>query len=287
MDTSAFMADVGHQDFDTLVLGGSREVPVLVDFWAAWCAPCKALMPVLAKLADEYAGQFFLAKVNTDVERELATKYGVRSLPTVTLFKNGEAVDGFMGVQSESFIRQLLDRYVARASDDAIDTALAALKDGQHGEAEGLLRQAIENDPTNDRIKIELAKLLFERSRYDEARETLDSMSVEQLTNPEVVRLQARLAFTDILRQAPPADELAKIVAAKPADCMVRYQLSAYQVLAGDYETAMQNFLEIVKRDRKFNDDAGRKALLNVFQLLGNKNNLVRKYRTLLSSVLL
>jgi len=287
MNITPYSAEVGLQNFEIMVLEQSHKVPVLVDFWAAWCAPCQMLMPVLAKLADEYQGKFFLAKVNTDVERELAARYGIRSLPTVVLFKNGEVVDSFMGAQPEPVIRQLLDRYVARASNAVVDAALMARQSGQTEKAENLLRQTIESDPTNDRAKLELAGLLFELSRFDEARQMLDSVSVEQMNNPEILALRARLAFADICRGAPPADDLAKLVAAEPGNCQARYQLGALQILAGDYESGMLNLLEIVKRDRQFNDDAGRKALLSVFQLLGNNHELVKKYRAQLSNVLL
>src|SRR5712692_8819273 len=124
MSASRYIADVKQQDFDSLVLQKSREVPVLVDFWAAWCGPCRMLAPILAKLADEYQGKFFLAKIDTDSEKALAAKYGIRSLPTVKLFKNHEVVNEFIGVQPEKTMRALIDRCIARESDVALYNAV-------------------------------------------------------------------------------------------------------------------------------------------------------------------
>ena len=131
MSPSPHIADVTQQTFESLVLAKSREIPVLADFWAAWCGPCKQLMPVLAKLADEYGGKFFLAKINSDTEQPLAARYGVKSLPTVKLFRNGQVVEEFMGAQPEKTIRALLDRHIPRESDTLVYNAMLAARSGK------------------------------------------------------------------------------------------------------------------------------------------------------------
>lgn len=286
MSTSPYVADVTRADFDALVLNRSHTTPVLVDFWASWCAPCKMLMPVLARLADEYQGKFFLAKVNTDVEQELATRHGIRSLPTVKLFKNGVAIDEFLGVQPEQVIRGIIDRYAPRPSDTLVKEARRAIESGQLREAAETLKRAIDLDPANDHAKVELAKLLLADGRVDEGERLLGSLSRAAMSEPEAVALFARLEFAHIAAGSPAAIELERLIATKPADSETRYQLSAHKVLQGDYEAALALLLEIVQRDRKFRDDAARKAMLTVFTLLGGKGDVVKQYRNQLSMAL-
>ncbi|MFQ5754520.1 MAG: thioredoxin [Acidiferrobacterales bacterium] len=286
MSTSPHIANVTLKDFTKRVLEKSREVPVLVDFWAEWCGPCRMLTPVLTRLAEVYAGKLFLAKVDTDVERELAKQYGIRSLPTVKVFRNGQVVTEFMGAQPESAIRRCIDPYIARESDALVDKALVAHRSGQDDEAVSLLRSAVEADAVNDRAKLVLASIYVEQSRLDEAQAVHGMLSAQAKTEPEALALAGRIRFARIAASAPPAEELEKMIAANPDNCEALSQLSARQVLANDYEPALSNLLEIVKRNRRFHDDAGRKYMLAVFDLLGGKGELVNKYRGLLSSAL-
>lgn len=286
MSQSAYIADVSQNDFDQMVLQRSHQVPVLVDFWAAWCGPCQMLMPLLARLAEEYAGKFFLAKVNTDVEQSLAAQYGIRSLPTVKLFKDGRIVDEFMGVQPERTIRALLDRHIPRPSDAMIDQAIAAFRAGDAARAQRLLEQVLALEPNNDRARLELAGVHITQGRFEEATALLDGLSADGKLDPRSAALRGRLEFARVAAAAPPVAELETAIAANPGDCLARYQLAAVRVLGGDYERALAELLEIVRRDRKFGDDAGRKAMLAVFNLLGSGDELVKKYRTALSSAL-
>ena len=283
MADSPYSANVTQDTFDSAVLERSREIPVLVDFWAAWCGPCQMLMPRLAQLADTYAGQFFLAKVNTDEEQALANRYGIRSLPTVKLFKNGEVVDEFMGVQPDSAIRALLDRHIPRPSDKAAAAAIAAYRAGDAKGALTALETIVADAPANDRARLLLAEILFDLGRVDEGESTLKGISAKALADPDTAAAMGKLEFARVAAGAPPLADLERGVAAHGDDLEARYQLAARQVLARDYEAAMAQLLEIVRRDRRFRDDAGRKGLLAVFNLLGGKGEAVKRYRQLLS----
>ncbi|BAU48683.1 thioredoxin [Sulfurifustis variabilis] len=293
MADSPFIADVTQSDFAARVVEKSHEVPVLVDFWAAWCGPCQMLMPVLARLAGEYQGKFLLAKVNTDVEQALALEYGVRSLPTVKLFRHGQVVGEFMGVQPESAIRTLIDRFVPREADSVIERADALAAQGRTREGLALLRAGLSGDPQYAPIRFALARLLLTpddaaglSARIEEAEQVLGGLPLDRASDPETIGLRARLDLLRAVADAPTPAELEKTLADDPGNQDARYRLSAWRVLSGDYEQAMEGLLEIVRRDRTFRDDGARKTLVSVFNLLGQQHPLVPKYRARLSSAL-
>lgn len=286
MATSVYSADVTQQSFETLVLARSREIPVLVDFWAPWCGPCQTLMPVLAKLADDYGGKFFLAKVNSDTEQALAARYGIKSLPTVKLFKNGQAVEEFMGAQPEKNIRALLDRHIPRASDTQVYNALLAARSGKIDEALAILDKAVGEDPTNDRIHLERARLLVLLGRTDDAEQALQALSNETKNSNDANGIRAQLEFTRLTKNARPPEQLLKAIDANAKDSAARFELAAHLVLDQQYETALEHLLEIVRNDRKFKDDAARKTMLSIFELLGGKGEVVAQYRRKLSMAL-
>jgi putative thioredoxin len=285
MAQSPHSADITAQTFETEVLARSHQVPVLADFWAAWCGPCQMLMPILARLAEEYQGKFFLAKINSDEQQQLAARYGVRSLPTVKLFRNGQVVDEFMGAQPEKNIRTLLDRHIPRASDALITQAVAAARTGQIGEALAIMQQAMALDPANDRVKLELARLLAHLNRIDDAEQVLNAASAEARESPQAGSLRAQFEFTRIAGPTRDAGALEQAITANPKDSTARYQLAAVLVLGGRHREALDQLLEIVRTDRKFQNDAARKAMILVFNLLGG-GELVNEYRRKLSMAL-
>jgi putative thioredoxin len=286
MTPSPHIADVTQQTFESLVLAKSREIPVLADFWAAWCGPCKQLMPVLAKLVDEYDGRFFLAKINSDSEQALAARYGVKSLPTVKLFRNGQVVEEFMGAQPEKTIRALLDRHIPRESDTLVDNALLVARAGKPDQALTILQQAVKSDPGNDRAKLELARVHVYFGHAAEAENTLASLSVEGRESTDAVGLKAQLEFVHIVATARPPETLLTAIAANAKDSAARYELAAHLVLRQQHAAALDQLLEIVRTDRKFRDDAGRKAMVSIFNLLGGSGDIVKQYRTKLSMAL-
>nr|VFK23657.1 MAG: thioredoxin [Candidatus Kentron sp. MB]VFK27998.1 MAG: thioredoxin [Candidatus Kentron sp. MB]VFK74510.1 MAG: thioredoxin [Candidatus Kentron sp. MB] len=286
MDTSAFVFDVNEQDFSEVVIKNSHRVPVLVDFWAIWCAPCKMLAPVLIRLAEEFNGSFILAKINTDEQQQLAAQYHIRSIPTVKVFRDGIVVDEFTGAQSEGAIREILDRHVERESDRTRAEAMAMHEGGNTEKAIQLLRDTLASDLTNDRVSLDLAQLLMDKGRFTEAEEVLRVLPDKRQMDSDIIALRIRLKFSRIADDAQTATVLEDRIAKDPGDCEARYRLGAQKAIEGDYEAAMGHFLDIMRKDRVFLDDAGRKALVDVFTLIGETSPLVSRYRSLMSSML-
>lgn len=286
MNDSPYVIEVVEDNFQEAVLERSSTIPVLVDFWAPWCAPCRALTPILERLAEAYHGRFLLAAINVDKNPRIALDHRVQSIPYVKLYKNGQAVEEFLGVQPEAVIRALLDRHVERDSDALRHNAAEAADRGRLHEALRMLREALATDPENTRIHPDLAALLLQAAQYDEAEAVLGALPAQRQLDDEVSRLKIRIAFARIASGAPPLEVLKEAIATDPADCEARYQLSARLITAGEIEPALEQLLEIVRRDRGFRDDAGRKGLVDCFALLDGENLLIKRYRSLMSSAL-
>jgi putative thioredoxin len=273
--------DVGLADFQQAVLEESRHRPVLVDFWAPWCEPCKALKPVLEKLAAEYSGKFLLAKINSDDNQELAARYGVRGIPSVKAFIDGEPVDEFSGALPESEVRAFLDRLVPGPADELRAEAAELRLAGDVSAALQKLADASKIDPSHVGVRLDAAEIMLDLNEADEARRLI--AGVADAADARVPQLKARLQFME----AAGEDEavLAARVAANDNDLEARLKLANLLVAAGKYEAGMDQLLEIVRRDRGFGDDIGRKTLLSVFDLLGG-GELLSRYRRMLASVL-
>ena len=273
--------DVGLADFTQHVLEESKHRPVVVDFWAPWCGPCKSLKPVLEKLAAEYGGKFLLAKVNSDDNQELAVRYGVRGIPSVKAFVNGEAVDAFSGALPENEVRAFLDRLVPSPVDELRQQAAAARRAGDMSGALKWLAEASKLDPVHVGVRLDAAEIMLDLNEADEARRLIGSVPDD--ADPRVPALKARLQFMGVAGEDEAA--LTTRVAANENDLEARLKLANLLVAAGQYEAGMDQLLEIVRRDRGFEDDVGRKTLLSVFNLLGGGER-VSRYRRLLASAL-
>ncbi len=277
--------DTTFENFTDQVLEASKQVPILVDFWAPWCGPCQSLMPVLMSLADQYNGSFRLAKVNIDEQQQLAQQFAVRSVPTVKLFKNGQAVDGFTGALPESAIRSLLDKYIEKESDKLMSAALEKYNAGDRQAVQDMIA-IINNDPSNNNIRLLYVDVLLQEKQYDDAQAILQAMPEDIRKQPEVAGLMSRLEFMGTAGKDNDLDQLIEAVSKDPNDCDARYKLSAIYISQGNYESAMEEFLEIMRRDRQYNDDAGRKGMLKVFDMLGGSGELVSRYRQKMASLL-
>ncbi len=281
----AYIFDVDESNFQQAVVENSHKLPVLVDFWADWCEPCKALIPILHKLAEDLAGQFILAKINADQQQNLMQQNAVKSLPTVKLIVNGEVVDEFTGGQSEAHIRKMLEPYLIRESDKLMAEAVAEYEKGNNDAAISLMKQAAESDPDNIRIQVMAMKVLLDNERKEEAAIIIGRLSPEALQDPEIIAIQSQLEEVDPTANAE-LDALQVLVDEDENNLEAREKLSALLISQTKFEPALEQLFEIMKRDRRYNDDAGRKGLLNLFEMLGSSNPLVSQYRRRIATML-
>ncbi len=280
------MIDATLASFERDVLEASREVPVLVDFWAPWCGPCRALGPLLEKLERESAGRWKLVKVNSDENPELSAQFGVRSIPFVVAFVDGKPVSQFLGAQPEGALRAFLDKLVPDPSKLELRAARNALASGQASLAEGHLRNALALDPSNDAARLDLVAILADRGELAAAREQWGQLSPRAPQASSHATVQARLEAAERAGSLPPAGELARRIAADPADLRARLDLAEVHIAGRDFASALEQLLEIVRRDRAFEDDAGRRKMLAVFEMAAADPALVADYRRRLSSTL-
>jgi len=273
--------DVGLADFAQHVLEESKHRPVVVDFWAPWCGPCKSLKPILEKLAAEYGGRFLLAKVNSDDNQELAERYGVRGIPNVKAFVNGEPFDAFSGALPEGEVRAFLDRLIPSPAEELRAQAAGLRLAGDLTAALQTLAEASKIDPNHIGVRLDAAEIMLDLGEADEGRRLLASVADD--ADPRVAQLKARLRFMGV--EGEDVAAFTARVAANENDLEARLKLANLLVAAGQHEAGMDQLLEIVRRDRGFEDDIGRKTLLSVFDLLGG-GELLSRYRRMLASAL-
>jgi putative thioredoxin len=286
MSTSPHVVDVDLSNFEQVVLLGSRETPVLVDFWATWCGPCKALGPTLEKLADEMAGAFVLAKVDIDRNQEIAQAFRIQSVPTVVLIAGGQPVDAFAGARSYAEVKEFLERHLgpgAGAGPDPVAEARELLAAGELVQAVALLAEAVEADPGDQAARALLALALFEAEDVEGAREHLAALDEAGQELEDARSLRARL---DLLDGAGDLEALRADLEAAPADVGRRIEYGRALVAVGRTEEGLDELLEACMRDLHFQDDAPRKALLEVFQALGPQDPLTLEYQQRLSVLL-
>jgi len=277
--------DTNAARFGTDVIDRSRSVAVAVDFWAPWCGPCRTLAPILEELVSGYGGRLQVAKVNTDEEPAIAAQFGIRSIPDVRIFRDGRQVDGFVGVQPAARLKQLFDKHVPRASEGLREQAKTRLNAGDAAAAAVLLRNVLAEDPQNDAARIDLSDALARNGNYAEAEEILEALPADA-AGKRADEVRARIHFLRSAAAASEVDELRRQVAADGADLEAMHRLAAHELLNGDAAQGLELLLAIMRRDRCFQDDLGRRSLLQAFQLLGESDERVGPYRRKMTALL-
>ena len=286
------MIESGESSFERDVLDASRTQPVLVDFWAPWCAPCRALGPLLERLESDYGGRFRLVKVDSDANPELSARYRVRSIPTVIAFVDGEASDSFVGALPEGPLRAFIDRTIPGPAERERRRALALLGAGDRTAATVALRAAIALQPELAAARLDLADVLLEGmppvddARLAEASATLEPLGPAGRGDERHRALGTRLEALRAAVDAAPLDVLRARAAEQPDDLEAKYALAQRLVAERAYPEALERLLEIIARDRRFGDDAARRLMLSVFELAAADAPLVSAYRRRLSALL-
>jgi len=282
----AVTIDANEADFQQSVIEESKKRLVLVDFWAPWCGPCRSLTPIIEKLAQEYAGRFLLARVNSDENQSLAGQFGVRSIPNVKAFSNGKMVDEFAGAVPEGTVRQFIERLLPSPAEEQRRTAMQAYASGNADAALASLEAAQSLEPGNDNIRLDRAEILIDLGRSEDAETLLEELAPLARMDSRVEHLRALLAFSDRGEAGVSIDKLETRVSQDSTDLDARLALAKQYVAAKQFELALNHLLEIIRTDRHFGEDAGRKTMLAVFELLGNEHQLTRQYRRLLAAAI-
>jgi putative thioredoxin len=287
---SPHVFDATADTFEAEVLQRSLQVPVLVDFWAAWCGPCKTLGPILEKLAGEYNGAFRLAKVDVDREQQLAAAFQVRSIPTVYLVKDGQLVDGFPGALPEGQLREFLTHHgiqpAAEAATQAADAQAAPPPSVDPHELVMRLRKQVEAEPDKAEHRLDLALAVLQTGNAHEAEQLLDGLPANLAHDDRAVRARARLGFASLLKDAPPTQVLEAAIATDPKDLRARHLLGVQRIVAGEAEAGLEQFLEMLRVDRTFEDGLPRKVLIDAFQVVDDEE-LVGRFRRRMASLLM
>jgi putative thioredoxin len=284
MSTNAI--DVTSATFAKEVIEASQQQPVVVDFWAPWCGPCRVLKPILEKLAAEYGGRFKLAKVNSDENQELASTYGIRSIPDVMAFKGGKPVAHFMGALPESQVRAFIDKLIPSPSEIERARATELREAGQAAAAAAALGKALELDAANDAARLDLAELMIETKQLNGVQPLIDAVRPNIDWDARIATLKAALAFARASAAGGGEVKLKARLAADPADHATRLALAGLYAGARNYRAALDELLEIVKREKNWQDGEARKQMLAIFNLAEKQPDIVAEYRRKLASAL-
>ncbi|MDX1796730.1 MAG: thioredoxin [Hydrogenovibrio sp.] len=284
----AMIIDVTSENFEEMVLQNSMHVPVLVDFWAPWCGPCKQVMPMLEKLANQFAGRFILAKVNTEEQQTLADQFQIRSIPSFKVFHQGKVVQELQGAQPAKAFEEALQPYLKPdESEDLRQQAQQAFAEQQIDRALQLLGEAAQANPNNFRVHLDLAKMYFQTGHVDRAKELMEKLPDEAKASDEGKSLLALFKFTQIVAESDSVEALQQRLQQDPNDAEALYGLSGYLMLHNHPEQAMQTLLKLFMVDREYRDGIAKKTLIEIFEMLQSDHpELVNAYRRKLQGLL-
>jgi len=285
MNAPGPIVDIDETNAQQLLIDESMTRPVVVDFWADWCGPCKQLMPILEKLAGEYQGAFLLAKVNADEQQMLAQQLGVRSLPTVMVIKEGQPVDGFSGAQPESAVREMLDKYLPSPQAGALVEAEQLLAEGDVPAALALYRSAWEESGHKLEMTLAYAGALVAANRLDEAHTLLQGVRLAD-QDARYEQLVAQIELGREAARSPEVEALEASMAANPDDHAIRIQLAIQLSQAAQYREALEHLLTVLRADRDFNNGEARKVFLDTLATIGKGDPLAAEYQRRLFSLM-
>jgi len=283
---SRHITEATTETFQHEVIEASSNQPVLVDFWADWCGPCKMLAPVLERLAAEYQGRARIVKVNTDVEMELARTHGIRSLPTLRVFRHGRAVDELIGLQPDSAIRSSIERFLERPSDTTRADAARLVAAGQPEQAVPLLESVVNEEPDNVDAGVELIDALARAGRIDDATARFESMPVQALDAPRLKAIEARLLLARAVSGQPDLEVLQKRIEQDPSDLAAACALASREFQSGERERALDRWLAVLSKDRNFGEGLARRCLLAGLDLMEDAEEVAHQYRRKLMALL-
>jgi len=285
----SFVIDINQSQFVEEVIEKSKKLPVLVDFWAPWCGPCKQLTPVLEKIVNNKKGKIALVKINVDENQGIAGQLNIQSIPTVYGFVDGKPLDAFQGAQPESkieiMINKLIDATPGNEIPKLLDEAENLFKDKKFEEAQKIYESLVGMDPGNPKIISGLLRCLVQIKKYDVAKEMLESLDDEILKNEEIVKINKLLSSLDEGGDDD-IEELKSIVADEPNNKEKRYELAEKYLSASKTDLGFNELLVIFDKDPKWNDEAAKKKLLEYFDLLGFNDPNVLQARKKLSSLM-
>lgn len=284
--SGAWTVDVTEHDFESAVVERSHTVPVVIDFWAPWCGPCRALGPMLEKLADEQEGKFILAKINVDENPSLAQAFGVQSIPAVKAVRNGMLAGEFLGAQPEPSVRRFIDQLLPSEADSLAQEAQRLEQAGKTQGAESLYRATLSKEANHPLALLGLARILVQRGEEADALTLLGRVPLNAPESAQAQQLTAQLRLQQSGANAEDEQKYRERLETDPKDHDARFELSQILAASGCYKDALTELLEIVKKDRKFRDDGARKAMLDIFEVVGPRSELAEHYRSELAKVL-
>jgi len=278
--------DVSEQDFEQSVVQRSHEVPVVIDFWAPWCGPCRALGPTLEKLAEEQQGKFILAKINIDENPMLAQAFQIQSIPAVKAVRNGALAGEFLGAQPEPNVRRFIEQLMPSEAESLAVEAQRLEEAGKAQGAESLYRAALAKEANQPLALLGLACVLVQRGEENDAQTLLTRIPNTVPEHPAAQQLLAQLRLKQTGASAGDEQKYRDRLAADQNDLDARFELSQVLAAVGRFEEALTELLTIVKKDRKFRDEGARKAMLEIFEVIGARSDLAEHYRSELAKVL-